>query len=228
MIDCVLNMPTAGNPKANSIQKEMLTCLIDRLEKSFDLHFTWSSINHLSPNLEKNRVVSFIPKTIRETCHMSPPCWLVGWMALGRKGLKRESTRLLFTAVLHLCIQEVQSHRLREVHKLTGRNILLCFDPGIPASEWSTLKPRIDSLCYEQGNMLLRSWNKHHLWLQIRVEQKISILIDSKYISICSKLFRKSCNKNSNEDSVCTVHHKYRKRWQIIVIIPCTYVVPRR
>lgn len=39
------------------------TCLIDGLEESFDLHFTRSSINHLSPDLKKNIMLFFFFKS---------------------------------------------------------------------------------------------------------------------------------------------------------------------
>lgn len=40
------------------------TCLIDGLEESFDLHFTWSSINHLSPDLKYIKHFFFFPSEV--------------------------------------------------------------------------------------------------------------------------------------------------------------------
>lgn len=126
-----------------------LTCLIDRLEESFDLHVTWSSINHLSPDLENTKlflsVANMLEKHVMWTfaapysAHWQADCpqadSAVHWpdsdfehepMSRHRKCLKTFqfhlalSTHLLFIAVLHLCIQKVQRHRLREVHKLRG------------------------------------------------------------------------------------------------------------
>lgn len=53
------------------------SCLIDRLEESFDLHFTRSSINHLSPDLKKktkHKAVPFSRKMLekKKKCHMGP------------------------------------------------------------------------------------------------------------------------------------------------------------
>lgn len=46
------------------------TCLIDGLEESFDLHFTRSSINHLSPDLKNKRQFFFFQsEDIREKSH---------------------------------------------------------------------------------------------------------------------------------------------------------------
>lgn len=65
--------------------------------------------------------------------------------------------------------------------------------------------------CYMQLNMFFGKLNTHHLWLKIRVKEKISIWINSKYVSIGSKLLRKLKKERQSSDAlVCAVHHKYK------------------
>lgn len=51
------------------------SCLIDGLEESFDLHFTRSSINHLSPDLKKphKQSRSFQSEDVKKKkCYVGP------------------------------------------------------------------------------------------------------------------------------------------------------------
>lgn len=118
------------------------TCLIDGLEESFDLHFTRPSINHLSPDLKKNmECFFFFSQKILEkkkshghgenvpleqgrptgpvvTSSMSSVTRALSAWKREHLGPGALHAHLLFTAVLHLCIQKIKGHGLGEVHKL--------------------------------------------------------------------------------------------------------------